>query len=85
MYNSTILTRNSDGKLASACVAEVQDGIILRSNAIQCTGKEGTPEYDAYFRAYYESRNVALGGLNRTLEIVEGTKAYRDFFTGALR
>jgi len=47
-YNATVYDLDNGGVF----VAEVDDeGFILRSNWIQCTGLEGTREYDAYIRS----------------------------------
>lgn len=57
MYNATIFEirdphKNGELQLWSTFVAEVDSkDRMLRSNAIQCTGLEGSPEYDKYIRA----------------------------------
>lgn len=49
-YNATVYRSLASGG-ESTFVAEVDDaGRMLRSNAIQCTGYEGTPAYDTYVR-----------------------------------
>ncbi len=53
-YNATVYT--DDG---GVCVAELDSkGFILRSNAAQCTGLEGSRAYDAYFRKYEKPRRI---------------------------
>jgi len=51
-YNATVYhTDAKTGQEIGVFVAEVDDeGRMLRSNWIQCTGLEGTPRYDAYLR-----------------------------------
>lgn len=51
-YNATIYRLDEDtGKEVGVFLAEVDDeGHMLRSNSVQCTGLEGTPRYDAYLR-----------------------------------
>lgn len=78
MYNSTIFTIHPDGTTRSACVGEVDgDGRILRSNAVQFTGAEGTPAYEDRFR------RMLPEGVTFTVE--SGTAGYRDFLGGARR
>lgn len=52
-YNATVYDRRPDGRydIFVAEVAEI-DGqlVMLRSNAAQCTGFEGSPTYDAHMR-----------------------------------
>jgi hypothetical protein len=72
-YNSTIFRIRGD-RLISACVAEVDgEGRILRSNALQCTGAEGTPAYEA--------RLMSLFGDDRIV-VEPDTRGYRRFLTG---
>lgn len=50
MYNATIFRVHED-KVIGAFVAEVDSaGKMLRSNSLQFTGLEGSPEYDDMFR-----------------------------------
>jgi len=50
-YNATVYqVRN--GKVVSAFMAQVnEEGKLLRSNWLQCTGLEGTPAYDERIRS----------------------------------
>ena len=48
-YNATVYRSNADGRHVSTFIAEVDElGFMLRSNSVQCSGYEGTREYDAY-------------------------------------
>ena len=50
-YNATVYRSDADGNHVSTFVAEaLPDGTLLRSNAVQCTGHEGSGAYDAYVR-----------------------------------
>jgi hypothetical protein len=51
-YNATVYRLDPEtGEVVGVFVAEVDDeGRMLRSNWVQCTGLEGTPAYDAYLR-----------------------------------
>jgi hypothetical protein len=51
-YNATVIRRDPQtGQELGVFVAEVDvEGRMLRSNAVQFTGLEGRPEYDAYLR-----------------------------------
>lgn len=51
-YNATVYRRDAEtGEVVGVFVAEVDDqGRMLRSNWVQCTGLEGTPQYDEYLR-----------------------------------
>lgn len=75
MYNATVW-RMAGERVISVSVAEVNaDGVMVRGNAAQCTGYEGTPAYDAYVRA-----NVFAGD---TLRIVRDDCAgYRGYLRG---
>lgn len=76
MYNATV-RRMSGNTLVSVFTAEVDgNGAMLRSNAVQCTGLEGSPKYDAYVRG------VAFAGheLHVTRDNCAG---YRAFLTGS--
>ena len=52
-YNSTVWT-----KQGSVFVAELCNGYIIRSNALQYTGLEGTQEYDTYIRSQKEIAKI---------------------------
>lgn len=50
-YNATVWRMAGD-RVVSVSVAEVDAaGTMIRGNAAQCTGYEGTPAYDAYVRS----------------------------------
>ncbi len=51
-YNATVIRRDPQtGEELGVFVAEVDaEGRMLRSNAVQFTGLEGTPRYDEYIR-----------------------------------
>jgi hypothetical protein len=51
-YNATVIRRDPQtGKELGVFVAEVDaEGRLLRSNAVQFTGLEGSPKYDEYLR-----------------------------------
>jgi hypothetical protein len=74
MYNATV--RRYDGeRLVSVFTAQASNGVMLASNAVQCTGLEGTPAYDAYVR-----QNAFAG---YRLEIAEdGCAGYKRHLTG---
>lgn len=49
-YNATVY-QYRNGQHYSTFVAEVTPaGVMLRSNAVQCTGLEGSEDYDSYVR-----------------------------------
>jgi len=74
-YNATVTTFK-DGKLRSVFVAEVDaGGNMLRSNAVQCTGLEGTAAYDSYVR-----RN-AFHGCELAIAL-DGCQGYRSVLRG---
>jgi hypothetical protein len=75
-YNATVY-RTMDDRTISVFVAEVDSaGYMLRSNAVQCTGLEGTREYDAYFE-----RNCLQAG--ETISITkDGGEGYRARLRG---
>lgn len=75
-YNATVYRYTPEGAHVSTFVAEVDgEGMMLRSNSVQCTGLEGTPAYDAYVRA------GAFSGY--ALQIVrDGAQGYRKVLTG---
>ena len=78
-YNATVRRHDHDGNLISVFTAEVNDaGRMLRSNAVQCTGLEGSERYDAYVRA------VAFNGYD--LRITRDQCAgYKAFLFGSAR
>lgn len=78
-YDHTILSLRPDGSIMSACVGLVEDGMILRTNAMQCTGLEGTVEYDAHFAAYRSFADQT------TLAVIKGTATYMLFLTGEIK
>jgi hypothetical protein len=51
-YNATVYRLDPQtNEVLSVFVAEVDEqGLMLRSNYLQCTGPEGTPRYDSYLR-----------------------------------
>ena len=52
-YNATVYRYDAEGNEVSVFAADATwDGVMLRSNAVQCTGLEGTEAYDAYVRRY---------------------------------
>ena len=71
-YNATVYALTAAGVVLSVCVAEVQAGAMLRSNALQCTGLEGSPEY----AAYYCSRT----SIGEVFYAVAGCNGYLDAF-----
>ena len=75
MYNATVY-RYRDGEHYSTFVAEVDSaGRMVRSNAVQCTGREGSAAYDAYVRG------VAFAG--DALQVVaDGGEGYRAVLRG---
>ena len=76
-YNATVYRYYADsGEHASTFVAEATPaGVMLRSNAVQFTGLEGTEQYDAYFRGQNAGRYVFR-------VVLDGTQGYRDFLRG---
>ena len=74
MYNSTAHCLDTDGNVLSTCVVELDDeGRVLRSNAVQCTGLEGTPAYQDRF----DENCARLRGFASVL-FVPGTAGYRE-------
>jgi hypothetical protein len=74
-YNATVY-RYRDGAYYSTFVAEVgAGGVLLRSNAVQCTGREGSAEYDAYVRG------VAFAG-DVLCVVADGGEGYRAALRG---
>jgi len=74
-YNATVY-HYRDGEHYSTFVAEVDgQGVMLASNAVQCTGLEGSPAYDAYVR----SAAFADGELR---VVADGTEGYRKVLRG---
>ena len=72
-YNATVY-RSKDGKHVSTFVAEATPaGVLLRSNAVQCTGLEGSERYDAYVR------RVAFAGCTLRIEL-DGCAGYKRQF-----
>ena len=50
-YNATVYHLDGQGNELGVFVAEVdEEGRMLRSNWLQCTGLEGTPRYDEHLR-----------------------------------
>lgn len=79
-YNATVvaLVPGTGGKISSVFVAHVdKEGYVLRSNAVQCTGKEDT-------RAYHE--HLLLSGRRPFLHhrVVDGTEFYGWLTAGHL-
>ena len=74
-YNATV-RRYQAGTLISVFTANATpDGTLLASNAVQCTGLEGTPAYDTYVRS------GAFAGYELAVEL-DGCAGYRKFLTG---
>lgn len=75
MYNATV--RRYDGeRLISVFTAQADgNGTMLRSNAVQCTGLEGTPAYDAYVRSN------AFAGYRLEVD-VDGCAGYKRHLLG---
>ena len=73
-YNATVIRLDPQTGVELGCfVAEVDDsGRMLRSNAVQCTGLEGSPWYDAYLRRSGHAFRV----------VKDGCRAYRDRLAG---
>jgi len=70
-YNATVYRSDADGRHVSTFTAEATpDGILLRSNAVQCTGLEGDERYDAYVR------RVAFAGHSLRVEL-DGCAGYK--------
>ena len=63
-YNATVYRIDpATGEELGCFVAEVdQDGKMLRSNAVQCTGLEGTHRYDAYLRGSGHAFRIVKDG-----------------------
>jgi hypothetical protein len=75
-YNATVYRSDADGNHVSTFTAEATPaGVLLRSNAVQCTGLEGDERYDAYVRA------VAFAGHTLRVEI-DGCAGYRAAVSG---
>lgn len=75
-YNATVTTFDAQGDVVSRFVAAVVDGTIVRSSALQFTGLEETPAYEARLRS------ATLGSLGRVRwEITPGTHAFRAALT----
>lgn len=64
VYNATVhRTDPSTGQEIGVFLAEVDaEGRMLRSNAVQFTGLEGTPAYDAYLRRTGHAFRVVRDG-----------------------
>jgi hypothetical protein len=72
MYNATVYRSDHDGNLISVFAAEAtDDGAMLRSSAVQCTGYEGGRQYDSYVRS------VAFAGCQLRVEL-DGAAGYRQ-------
>jgi hypothetical protein len=70
-YNATVYRSDADGNHVSTFTAEVTPGgVMLRSNAVQCTGLEGDERYDAYVR------RVAFAGHVLRIEL-DGCAGYK--------
>ena len=75
-YNATVYRSDQDGRHVSTFVAEATpDGTLLCSNAVQCTGLEGSERYDAYVRA------VAFAGHTLRVEL-DGCAGYKRQLSG---
>jgi hypothetical protein len=75
-YNATVYRSDADGNHVSTFAAEVTPaGVLLRSNAVQCTGLEGDERYDAYVR------RVAFGGHTLRVE-TDGCAGYKRQLSG---
>jgi hypothetical protein len=62
-YNATVYRLDEGGREVGVFVAEVDgQGRVLRSNAVQCTGLEGSPRYDALLRRTGHQFRVARDG-----------------------
>jgi hypothetical protein len=76
MYNATVYRYDTNGKHVSTFTAQATPaGVLLRSNAVQCTGLEGSEAYDAYVR-----RN-AFAGYALRVEL-DGCAGYRNALRG---
>ena len=75
-YNATVYRADADGNHVSVFAAEATPaGVLLRSNAVQCTGLEGSEAYDGYVRT------VAFAG--HVLRVhVDGAEGYRSALRG---
>ena len=67
MYNASILDNETQG----ISVAEVSNGKIYRSNAVQFTGLEGSNKFDSYFRISHP--NITI--------LIDDCKEYKDRLT----
>lgn len=77
-YNATVYRVDAQGREVSAFTAEVTPaGVMLRSNAVQCTGLEGTEAYDAYVRSN------AFDGYTLRIE-QDGCAGYRNRLRGLM-
>jgi len=60
MYNATVYKKRN-GEVILVFVAEVdENNKILKSNAIQYTGLEGTEKYDSFIRKYFRSYELEI-------------------------
>lgn len=60
-YNATVWESWDGLTDVAVFVAEVDAaGRMLRSNAVQCTGLEGSPRYDEYLRQRYPDRSFRV-------------------------
>jgi hypothetical protein len=76
-YNATVYRSSADGQHVSTFVAEATPaGTMLRSNAVQCTGLEGSERYDAYVRS------VAFAGHVLRVEL-DGCAGYKRQLSGS--
>jgi hypothetical protein len=75
-YNATVYRADADGNHVSTFTAEATPaGVMLRSNAVQCTGLEGSERYDAYVRS------VAFAGHTLRVEL-DGCAGYKRQMSG---
>ena len=75
-YNATVYRVDVDSMVISVFVAEATpDGILLRSNAVQCTRYDGTEAYDSYVRT------VAFAGYGLRVEL-DGCAGYKRQLSG---
>jgi hypothetical protein len=63
-YNATVERLDAKtGEVLGVFVAEVDDaGKMLRSNSVQFSGLEGTPQYDAYLRRTGDQFRITKDG-----------------------
>jgi len=71
-YNASFWQTDENGVAFSVCVVQLVDGKIVRSNAAQCTGFEGTVNYHLYFMA----RNSRFGGRPVKTFVSQGTDGF---------